>query len=148
MTPTATPPATQTGEVRVTARCSAEYRQIESNWASYMPPGKATSPFAHCPRWRMAAPDACDSATQPSFMNPCQCMCDLCETDADCGAGASCVSMSSVVCGGYDERVCVKETDPCHPKNVRAKCPTYCVTLFGKPQCVSKADLAGCGETR
>ena len=71
-------------------------------------------------------------------------MCDLCETDADCGSGASCVAMSSVICGGLEERVCVADTDVCHPKNVAASCPTYCVTLFGTPQCVSKADLAMC----
>jgi hypothetical protein len=128
----------------VTRTCTAEYRQEEANWATYMPREKATSPFAHCPRWRMAAPSACGAEVQPSYLDPCHCMCDLCESDADCGAGSSCVSMASVMCGGLAERVCVKKTDACHPGNAPTRCPTYCVTLFGSPRCVSKADLAVC----
>ena len=143
------PPPGALGEKRhdgawVIARCESEYRQTESNWASYMPRAEATSPFAHCPHWRMAAADACDAPVQPSFMNPSQCMCDLCEKDADCGAGASCVAMPSTFCGPYEERVCVASTDACHPKNAASKCTTRCVTLFGKPRCVSKSDLAVC----
>jgi hypothetical protein len=121
----------------VTRTCAREYRTSR-------PRDQATSPFAHCPRWRMAAPDACGADVQPSFFDPCHCMCDLCESDADCGAGASCVSLSSVVCGGLDERVCVKKTDVCHPDNAPKRCPTYCVTLLGAPECVSKADRAMC----
>ena len=124
--------------------CAAEYAEVESNWASYMPREKATSPFKHCPRWRMAMRQACENPNQPSYFDPCHCMCDLCERDSDCGAGASCVEMSSVICGGDQrERVCVHEDDACHPKNA-ARCATYCVTLFGKPRCVSPDDARMC----
>ncbi len=128
-------------------RCAEDYAQIEQNWASYTPPAQATSPFRHCPRWRMAYPEVCGAAQQPSFLNPCQCMCDLCTTDDDCDAGSSCVELPSVLCGGgMLERVCVKQTDVCHPRNVARRCPTYCVTMFGKVECVSRQDTKICGH--
>jgi hypothetical protein len=126
------------------ATCADEYAQIESNWASYTPKEQATSPFKHCPHWHRAMPEACGTLPQPSFIEPCHCMCDLCDHDSDCGPGASCVTMSSVICGGYEERVCVRADDPCHPNNVKRTCPTYCVTRFGKPQCISREDRRGC----
>jgi len=135
-TPTASTPRSST--------CADEYTQIESNWATYMPPEKATSPFKRCPHWHRAMPDACGASVQPSFMDPCHCMCDLCDRDSDCGPGASCVTMSSVICGGYDERVCIRADDPCHPNNAAKTCPTYCVTLFGAPRCVSRDDARMC----
>lgn len=123
----------------VTRRCTEEYAQIEANWATYAPKETATSDFRHCPRWRMAAAGACGAPVQPSFMAPCHCMCDLCDHDADCtqGSGGLCVEMSSVLGGGYPERVCVYATDACHPAGAQ-KCATRCVTLFGHTQCAPK----------
>lgn len=140
-TATSEPPSVKPGSR--SSMCPQEYAQVEENWASYMPREKATSPFRHCPRWHVAAPEACDANAQPSFFDPCHCMCDLCERDEDCGVGASCVTMSSVICGGYDERVCVRADDPCHPSHA-SSCPTRCVTLFGKPQCISADDARMC----
>src|SRR5678815_943976 len=109
-----------------------------------MPREQATSAFSHCPRWRMTAPNGCGAGVQPSSVDPCHCMCDLCQVDADCEQGASCVELPSVICGGLEERVCVKNTDACHPKNAGTKCATYCVTLFGRTECVSKKDVKIC----
>ena len=133
-------------EAWVTKTCTREYQHIEENWATYMPREKATSPFAHCRHWRMAAPEACGARVQPSFMDPCHCMCDLCDTDADCESGASCVTLSSTICGSEQERVCVRKTDACHPDNAKSKCATRCVTLFGHPECVSQKDIKLCGR--
>jgi hypothetical protein len=71
-------------------------------------------------------------------------MCDLCPTDADCESNASCVALSSVVCGGLEERVCVPKAHVCHPQNASNKCATRCVTLFGRPQCISKKEIELC----
>lgn len=127
----------------VTQRCASEYAQIEANWATYMPPERATSPLRDCPRWRMADAESCGARVQPSAFNPCHCICDLCQRDEDCGAGASCVELPTQLCGGSPAHVCVRADDPCHPSR-SATCATHCVALFGRPECVSRRDLRSC----
>jgi hypothetical protein len=103
--------------------------------------------FRNCPHWRVAMPDECGRGPGPSFMNPCRCMCDLCESDGDCAAKPSgkCIALSSAACGGYDQKVCVYEGDPCHPAR---DCPhrQSCVNYDGSPRC-EKLPLGGlCGR--
>jgi hypothetical protein len=92
--------------------------------------------FRNCPHWRVAMPDECGRGPGPSFMDPCRCMCDLCESDGDCTAKPSgtCIALSSAACGGYDQKVCVYEGDPCHPAR---HCPKRqsCYNYSGSPHC-------------
>jgi hypothetical protein len=89
--------------------------------------------FAHCPHWRMAMPSACGSSVQPSFMDPCACMCDLCETDADCDGG-KCLSILSTMYGDPRQKSCVHKGEPCWPDG---KCPgkQECRNYNGTPDC-------------
>jgi hypothetical protein len=89
--------------------------------------------FKHCPHWRMAMESACGSSAQPQELDPCQCMCDLCETDADCGKGR-CVMISSVMLGGYDQKACVQPGGPCFPDGT-CKHGQVCRDYDGHPQC-------------
>ena len=76
---------TARGEL-VTAECEAENRLIGDN----------RKRFRNCPHWRMAMPQSCGSDEQPSFLDPCHCMCDLCESDSDC-AGGRCLMWVPVI---------------------------------------------------
>jgi hypothetical protein len=84
-------------------------------------------------------PEACGAETQPSLIDPCRCMCDLCQRDADCSvkSGGRCVKLPSAMMGGYDENVCVYPGTPCHPGS---KCPRgkFCVTYGGNPVCETR----------
>jgi hypothetical protein len=86
----------------------------------------------------MAMPEACGATVQPSFLNPCTCMCDVCATDAECdkGTGGRCVTLPGATLGGYDHRACVYADSPCHPDAKRG-CPRgqHCVDLRGLAQC-------------
>ena len=89
---------------------------------------------------RMAMEDACGATTQPSFLDPCRCMCDLCLEDGDCtdGRDGRCVELSSALLGGYEERVCVYAGDPCHPARTTCR---HCRTYGGHVTCERQSDI-------
>jgi hypothetical protein len=89
--------------------------------------------FHNCPHWRMAMPEACGSSRQPSVVDPCACLCDLCERDSDCGSG-TCIAIASDVGGGSPQKTCVHEDEPCFPDGT---CPAQqsCRNYDGHPRC-------------
>jgi hypothetical protein len=89
--------------------------------------------FRGCPHWRMAGEAACGADVQPQEMNPCQCMCDLCTTDSDCGGGR-CVAISSVMLGGHEQKACVQPGGPCFPDGSCAN-GQVCRNYDGHPRC-------------
>jgi len=95
--------------------------------------GDARTLFRRCPHWRMAMPDACGSSAQPSFMDPCTCMCDLCETDSECGGG-KCLDIASTMYGSPSQKTCVRVGEPCFPDG---KCPgkQVCRNYDGRATC-------------
>lgn len=96
-----------------------------------------------CKRWRLALQEACGSTDkQPSFVDPCRCMCDRCLSDADCKAkpDGKCIQLPSDLSGGNPESVCVFPGDACGGDNPVCPEGKFCWTADGRPECVKPFD--------
>jgi hypothetical protein len=97
--------------------------------------------FRGCKRWRVANEAACGNGPGPAAYDPCHCMCDLCDGDEDCAKGERCVSVSSVMVGGMEQRACVGPKSPCYPDS-KLQCPPgkACRNYDGHPRCDTAHD--------